>query len=361
MSFPRVHADESGHSGQNLFDPDQPVFVLATVHLAEPAASRLASALADGAPEAHYTRMRRQRGGQTRILEALDDPVLEGSARTSALHKPYMVIAKFVDLLIEPVVAAHGGDLYRDDGHLKILDVLSHLGRKACPTSWDQTMTAFVEFIRRPSEATTEAFTNGLAAAVNEAGDHPVGSFLALVPLDVEVLLRLYARAPEEPSDFLDPHVAAVTEHILHWGEVLGPIELVYDSTKIMNRWSSRLLALSDPVVAARHDVTPTVPMPTLPLARLTPVTSHDSPAVQVADLLAGATADVLRALANEKPLDAWQQQLGERRVLRFLDLEHTVWPPSDPALQSEIKAQGLLSQRTTSTDQPDKALRFGA
>lgn len=339
-----MHADESGHSGQNLFDADQPVFVLATVHLDEQAARRLASALANGADEAHYTKMRGRRVGQRLILEALGDPALDGSARTSALHKPYMAIAKFVDLLIEPVMAAHGADLYKDGWHRKILHVLSSLGRDACPRHWDATMRAFVHFIRRPSAPTADAFASQLAAAVNEAGEHPVGSFLALAPLDVQLLLDLYASTPGVPADALDPHVAAVTEHVLHWGQTLGPIELVYDRSKVMERWASRLLALADPEVAARHDVTPSVRMPTLPLAALVPITSHDSPAVQVADMLAGATADVLRALASDKPLSAWQRRLGERRILRFLDLEYTVWSPADPAMRDELLAEGLLS-----------------
>jgi Protein of unknown function (DUF3800) len=43
---PAVYVDESGNTGENLTDPEQPVFVLAAVQLSDNDAARLATAVA---------------------------------------------------------------------------------------------------------------------------------------------------------------------------------------------------------------------------------------------------------------------------------------------------------------------------
>lgn len=68
---PTVHIDESGNSGQNLLDPNQPVFALAAVELADDDAERIAATLRGDSDEAHYTKMRRSGGGRSLALTAL--------------------------------------------------------------------------------------------------------------------------------------------------------------------------------------------------------------------------------------------------------------------------------------------------
>lgn len=109
---PVVHIDESGNFGENLLDPEQQVFVLAAAHLEDADANRLAGALAGVAAEAHYTGMSKGSRGQGRILDFLADPVLgPSSVRGSALHKPFMAEAKFVDFLFEPVMLGVTSDV----------------------------------------------------------------------------------------------------------------------------------------------------------------------------------------------------------------------------------------------------------
>lgn len=339
---PVVHIDESGNSGENLFDPEQPVFVLAAAHIAESEATRLASSLAGGADEAHYTKLRKRASGQRRILDFIRDPALDAtSVRASVHHKPYMAQAKFVDLLFEPVAHAAGRDLYADDGALELSFIFYTMGRQASPTYWDRMMSAFVEFVWRPSAATAVALVDLMELATDESGDHPVGELLAMIPRDPLLLLAWHGRAPgEQSADALDPALSAAVEQVRWWGERLGPFLLVYDESRLMGRWSARLQALSDPAVAAEYVVTPTNRMSALALAGLAPATSHDSPQVQVADVVAGAVADLLRAVVRDGDLGEWHLKLRAAKVLRFVD--HFVWPP-DERLLDELREQGVI------------------
>jgi hypothetical protein len=338
---PVVCVDESGNSGQNLLDPNQPVFVLAAVHLEESDARRLADELAGDAGEAHYTRLRKKPAGQTRLVEALTDDALQPtSVRVSAIHKPFMAVAKFVDLLVEPMVAAEGVDLYERGFHLKFTHVLQDLGELACPKHWRPLIASFVRFIWRGTTEDAVEVVRLLHLAIQEAGDHPVADILVMAPLDPRVLLDWHGRGDtEESADALDPAVTSVFEQTVWWGDRLGPFLLKYDDSKVVERWTQRLIAMSDPAAAAAHSVTPSHPMPVLPLAGLAPSKSHDTPAVQIADVLAGACADVLRGRVLAGDGTDWQLALREARVLRFVD--HMTWP-HDEGVAEELKLQGL-------------------
>lgn len=151
------------------------------------------------------------------------------------MHKPYMVVAKVVDLLIEPAVYAAGMDLYEDDWHLRITHLFASDGRDVCPMTWSPLLESFVDLIWRGTQKAADQVVNAVAAARGEAGDHLVGAFLGLVPLDARVLLGWYERAEGEPSrDALDPALAATHEQAVWWSEKLGPFKLVYDESKLV-------------------------------------------------------------------------------------------------------------------------------
>jgi len=278
------------------------------------------------------------------VLALLTDPALRAreTARVSVLLKPFMVVPKLVDLLIEPAVHELGGDLYAEDWHLRITEVLASLGEDACPVTWRPMLDAFVVASRRPRPDAALRLGERVAAAVQEGNGHPVGEFLlmALAPPDV-LLDRLTTGPSHQSSDALDPALTAAYEQVAWWGERLGPLRLVHDESKLIGRWRDRLLALADPAVVESHRLTASVVPDPLPLAALHTAASHDTPAIQVADVVAGAAADILRAAARAEELDEWRLRLREARVLRFLD--HLVWWAPGTRLREELEAQGLL------------------
>ncbi len=202
-------------------------------------------------------------------------------------------------------------------------------------------MTAFVEFVWRGTEAGARDVAEALDRAVRRAGDHPVSEFLNMVPRDQRILLAWHGREPhEESADALDPALTATVEQAVWWGRRLGPFLLVYDESKMIGRWTERLLALSDPAVAAEHNITESNPMPVVPLAGLQAATSHDVAAVQVADTVAGACVEVLRSRVLGREPSKWHLELRGARVLRFVD--HLVWP-HDSAVAEEFRLQDCL------------------
>src|SRR5207249_11198249 len=105
----------------NLLDPDQPVFVLASVQLS----SSSATALIGSRPhELKFANLKRSQTGQRRIIELLDSSVLtEDRVILSGFHKPFMAVTKLVDLLVEPLFYAKGIDLYERGGNLAMANM----------------------------------------------------------------------------------------------------------------------------------------------------------------------------------------------------------------------------------------------
>lgn len=217
--------------------------------------------------------------------------------------------------------------------------MLHQHGEIACPQTRGPFIRAFVEFVWRGTADTADDLERRLLDAVSEAGDHPVGEFLALPPSSSAELLLAHGRVDgEEPADALDPALTATVEQSVHWGTQLGPFLMVYDDSKLLGRWSERLLALADPSMAAAHNITASNPMPVLP--GLQSASSHDTPAVQIADVIAGGCAEMLRTLALGVPFNAWQLELREVRPLRLV--QHFVWP-ADRYIAEELRRQGCF------------------
>jgi hypothetical protein len=73
---------------------------------------------------------------------------------------------------------------------------------------------------------------------------------------------------------------------------------------------------LADPTKAARYQITASTDLAPFPLAAMNPARSHETPQLQVADTLAGACTEVLRADARGETPSAWVQRLREIGVL---------------------------------------------
>ncbi|MEZ9441325.1 DUF3800 domain-containing protein, partial [Vibrio atlanticus] len=101
--IPSIFLDESGNTGSNLLDKNQPVFTLASCDLSIKEAERLLSLVGSRAEnELHFKRLKRNKAGQDGIIRLLSDPAVNTeSIKMNVFSKRFMVTSKIVDLLIE--------------------------------------------------------------------------------------------------------------------------------------------------------------------------------------------------------------------------------------------------------------------
>lgn len=310
---PTVAFDEAGHSGGNLLDPEQPVFVLASARLSENEAVEL---LGSPGKELKFATLKRSKRGMEIILRILDSPLLsEDRFLISAFHKPFMIVTKIVDLLVEPLAHRDGVDLYERGANIAMANVFFFclpvfLGRD----TFETLCARFVGMVRAPSSKTVNAFY----ALIEEAYHaHRHEEFAADL-----VLLLATRRIAEEyiedcDSSDLDPSIPAFFEHASVWTGRLGSsFTIVHDQSKAIANQQvvlEAVMSTTEEPAAIGYDRRKMI----FPISAVGIVfrDSKECPPLQVADLLASSAAYCLRE-AERLHRDEFAAQLLQTQAL---------------------------------------------
>lgn len=340
MATPVVAFDEAGNTGGNLLDPDQPVFVLASVHLDEEQAAEIARG---PKTELKFSKLRKSPGGRDRIISLLNSPILVNDrVFVSTFHKPFMAITKLVDLLVEPLHKAGGIDLYERGANLGLSN-LFHFTMPVFlgPERFASLREAFVEMVRFPSQATMVVFYGIIERAYEELEGKPfqleLGMLLATRPVAEAYL-------PDWDGSDLDPAIPAFFVHASTWTDrIQEPFAVIHDVSKPLAQEQLILEAMMSPNEIPRlvgYDRRKA----TFPL-RASGIEFKDStafPAIQVADVIASSAAHCMRAAVRGEA-DEFCEALLQTRVLS--GHHHPVWP------ELKVTPEALGTEEPTELD----------
>jgi hypothetical protein len=226
---PLIAFDEAGNSGGNLLDPEQPTFVLASVHLSDEETDAL---LPPRAGEYKFATLKRSAPGRQAILDCLNSPILaEDRHLVSGFHKKFMAVTKMVDMLVEPLTHRDGINLYERGANIGLSNLWFYtmpvfLGRDV----FDMLIERFVQMVREPSIRTIQKFYQLVDTAYRL---HQKESYAG----DFAVLLTSRPIAESSIDDWdgsdLDPAIPAFFEHGAIWTERLNtPFSIVHDASK---------------------------------------------------------------------------------------------------------------------------------
>lgn len=293
----KIAFDEAGNSGQNLMDPEQPVFVLASVHLSDrDAKSGLATLKLKSDHEAHFKNIKRSNSGQKRIVEFLNsDFINEEMVKLSIYHKPYMVMTKFVDLLIEEMFHSLGFDLYKNGANIAMANMLYTCIAGFCgEKNLREFLSAFVGLVRLKNETSVKTLYKTIAKLKSVCN---CDAFLE--EIDHLLLTEKIVRTEMAywNTSTLDPAIPAFILDCSKWGKTLSTeFEVLHDKSKPIKNWSQIiqcLMAQDEPEVVVGYDRR-TMVLP-LKAVELKLCNSHEYKQVQVADILASAYAYVAK------------------------------------------------------------------
>ncbi len=324
---PVVAFDESGNSGENLLDPEQPVFVLASVHVHDTDAKALLGGERRGG-ELKFGKLRRSETGRRRVLEVLNADVLgPDHVVVSAFHKPFMVITKMVDMLIEPLFHSRGIDLYERGANLG----MANMYHVVIPTfvgaaAFDRLRSLFVEMVRQPTLVAIDAFYDFVDLLFSNRKHRRLRLDLGML-LTTRAVVEVQWR--EWDGADLDPAVPAFVEHGSVWTTRLqAAYDVIHDESKpILHQRAilEAMMSVTDETVTIGYDRRK-MAFP-IKATGIRFVVSDDFPQIQLADLVASACAYTLRARAFGRG-DAFADRLLETRLLKDTDLR-LVWPTS--------------------------------
>jgi len=289
----RIYVDESGFTGEDLINQDQPVFVLASVSLSDENANRLISDCFSGvrANELKHASLAKGHRGREMVVEFLKH-LEPAHGAVYVVHKEFCLLTKLVDLWLEPALHASNIDFYEGGANISFSNMsffcLRTFEGRAFLT---KHLRRFQRLMRERSLKRYRDFWGGLHGDLKVCREESADILEYFTSADFvlgpgHVLLL--------PDKSLDISVACALELVEQWsGRTSDPLDIVHDTSSAMARekW------IWDAVVS------PFIPPTTVGFAhrkceyplRVTGTVfqnSKDSPGLQLTDVLAGAVAE---------------------------------------------------------------------
>ena len=244
-----IYMDESGNTGADLLNVEQPLFALAATMLDATTASELVAPLIkQGQKEAKYAKLKGTAGGQSSLLKFFSSPELKHeTTRFMLTDKRYYVVAHLVDKLIEPSLHEAGIDLYAGDAHFGLVNVWLTSGPYFFPNGhWDRLLRALVTAFRQRTSEAFKEFDRVLVAASKvtpaENRDFVTGLLLA------------HARLPEflgvfKSTETFDPAVDLFISMINSWMNGHdGRLDVTHDRSKPLKHSEAFLRTMMKPI-----------------------------------------------------------------------------------------------------------------
>ena len=322
--------DESGNTGADLLNPQQPVFSLASVAISRVEADELLDTIrTPQTKELKYSRLKRNSAGRGRILSLLSSSKLtKKNARMTFFHKRFMVVTKVVDILVETLAHEDGIDLYKDGANI----ALSHLHFYCMPAFCGEGRTKtflrrFVDMIRRRTPETIQQFYRAARALYEHSSDREYAESLAPILLSERMIPFILAN---NDKNSLDPAIPAFVQHCAFWGEHFGTeFDLVHDDSKPIfqeKKMLEDLMSRGEEEQMIGYDRRKFI-FPLRAKGIHFGRSEHD-PRLQVADLLASAGAHWMSGFVSPSGDQDFLLQMKSSDIARFaLD---AVWPTPD-------------------------------
>jgi hypothetical protein len=333
--------DEAGYTGADLVNVDQPVYVLASVALDPVHGKSLldASFGASRTREIKHSRLAKNQRGQAQIIDFFARFQEEASGQFTyiAAHKEYLLLAYLVDFWIEPLAYRDGVNFYErganigfaNVAYIVLTSVLKDAGRR-------EMLRRFQVMVRHRTPFAYDSFWDYLRIAIrrNQLLDDALRPLLvAERELGWRYLLKL-------PTDLLDVGDYGLLETVDHWRRQREgrTFRLVHDTSKTVERhrakWEAILNQSNPPRLVGQDRRTLEFPLPVESLA-IENSETHEQ--LQIADLVAGAVATILKS----KVTGASTQYAEELIATGVLEVAFGgVWP-TDAVTPEQLDTDG--------------------
>lgn len=287
-----LYVDESGHTGENLADPDQPLFAVATTDIEPDLAEEILRTAFPRyqAREFKFTRIWRRPNTRNRIPE-LYRLMDEHTDRFFffVCDKQYAFISKMVDTLFEPIVRARGYDFYAERFNWRYANMFYYtLNGFAEPNLLVALGQVWDRFARSPDEESLQVLQQRLTLMANSAPEE-LQDFLGGLADGAEHFHTFHTF--DGVAGVNDLHVTSLVECLHHWRQKSDDsFRVIHDeSSHFFSRsetWD-RISALDVPDTEIQYTEERTISFP-LRVEETEVAPSNQSYSLQLADLIAG-------------------------------------------------------------------------
>lgn len=328
-----IYFDESGYTGPDLLNPDQPVFAVASTNLSNDTAVDLVHECFPRARarELKHSQLRKRPRGQAQIIRLLRH-VQQNSKdfAVSVYHKEYMLLAMLIDYWIEPAMHADGVNLYERGGNIALCNTMYMVLNSCLPDRQYKTFLCCAQAVLRDTSIENyRAFCNSIQVARQHAA--PLDEILSLFVLS-DRRLGGYENIRDLPDRITDPGTVHLMEHVVCWSQRTDQLlDIIHDESSKLSRerhaWDALFSPDVSPSVVGQDRRTIRFPLPVRSVKR---ANSRDHVQLQIADILAGAVAAALRVRAGgDSYRSEYTEKLDETNLLESGIVINAIWPTS--------------------------------
>ena len=308
MSTKTLYFDESGYTGYNLLDRDQPIFAIASTDIEPETAGTI---LRQSFPSYQGEEYKFSNIWRSQNRDCLPEfsrrlAALEERSFAWMIDKRYCALVKIVDFLIEPFFTNAGYDFYADGFSWKYANhIYFGLTNLAPPGFFGRIVRAYQAFSRRPSMDTLKKLQKDLTRLKREAPEE-LEVYLDQMRLGAKLFTHFYNLATFKGAD--ETQVTSMMAVVAHWrGRHSEDFIIVHDATANFFRrqelWE-RMTSSDVPRQTMRTSAGTDMEFP-LRVISTRPVDSRENLTIQFCDVLAGLTARIFdeRIEAAEREL----------------------------------------------------------
>lgn len=325
-----IFLDESGNTGHNIVDKDQPIFTLAGCKYSNLEAEKLLNLTGSKSPiEAHFKNLKRRKSGQDGIVRLMCHKLVNHDhVKVGLFHKNFMVTTKIVDLLIEHMLHLNGHDLYENGANIGLSNMWFICLPTFCGIDRVQNMyESFVKMLKVQSEDSIEDFYQTVEELKSNLISEDFESDLNMIMATKHYIHDALSGIDKSS---LDPSIPALFSQCAAWGEVHPKgFHVIHDdshSIESQKMLFGQFMDWSQSSVELGYDRRKFK----LPLKGkgLKFSSSETHPQLQVADIIASAIAYWADGVAR-----------GEKEDYLFLELDklnlnkliiNKIWPTQD-------------------------------
>jgi len=341
ICMPTIFLDESGFTGQDLLNSEQPVFTVATLNYPETICQQLKANFFNNvrSVELKHSALRKSPRQQRMVLAFLDELSRNvQSVKISMVHKRYALTAKLVDLVGEPAAHEDGVNFYEDDAASAFANLLYYvLPAIGGEDFYEGLLQRFQNMLRVLDRKSYDRFFQPLfEEKYPDEIDQLLWAFRAChLNIGYDLLRRIkisYDLIGLASTGPLDVGLTSTLGLMMKWrAQLSGHITLIHDDSSRMANDERIWKALVNPNAPAavfgddqRRWVFPNVIEETLLEC------SRDWNGLQLADVLAGATTHWAKWIIEGKKLEDEYARNLDAVVPLLLDDADTIWPTLD-------------------------------
>lgn len=351
MDVPTIYFDESGNTGSNLLDKNQPVFTLASCIFSKEISKQLLKLIdSNSSSEVHFKNLRRRKSGQDGIIRLMSSKLLNIKyIKINIFLKEFMITTKIVDILIEYLMYLKGEDLYLNGRNIALSNMLYYCLPVFCDENLVQSMyESFVTMIRSQDQNSINNFYSDVQKVKNSSSNEGFKKNLDLV-LATKNFIDGALSGVDKHS--LDPSIPALFSHCAQWGNIYPKgFHVIHDDSHSIEKERllfAQFMDWTQDEVELGYDRRKY----TLPLKgkSLKFASSKDCLQIQVSDIIASSFAYWAAGVSRGETKDYLFLELDKLDLNRFIG-HNKIWPTKDvtPESLSTVYDGGLNAANYT-------------